>query len=59
MLLNRNNHIKLLDSFLSKEDKDLKEKLSVLLSQYREVKAKIEKIESDKKETLEKKEFYE
>ena len=59
MLLNRNNHIKLLDSFLSKEDKDIKEKLSGLLSQYREVKAKIEKIESDKKETLEKKEFYE
>ena len=59
MLLNRNNHIKLLDSFLSKEDKDIKEKLSSLLSQHREVKSKIEKIESDKKETLEKKEFYE
>lgn len=59
MLLNRNNHIKLLDSFLSKEDKDIKEKLSTLLSQYREIKSKIEKIESDKKETLEKKEFYE
>lgn len=59
MLLNRNNHIKLLDSFLSKEDKDIKEKLSTLLSQHREIKFKIEKIESDKKETLEKKEFYE
>ena len=59
MLLNRNNHIKLLDSFLSKEDKEIKEKLSSLLSQHREVKSKIEKIESDKKETLEKKEFYE
>ena len=59
MLLNRNNHIKLLDSFLSKEDKDIKEKLSSLLSQHREIKSKIEKIESDKKETLEKKEFYE
>ena len=59
MLLNRNNHIKLLDSFLSKEDKDIKEKLSSLLSQYREIKSKIEKIESEKKETLEKKEFYE
>ena len=59
MLLNRNNHIKLLDSFLSKEDKDIKEKLSSLLSQYREIKSRIEKIESDKKETLEKKEFYE
>ena len=59
MLLNRNNHIKLLDSFLSKEDKDIKEKLSSLLSQYREIKSRIEKIESEKKETLEKKEFYE
>ncbi|MBF1191367.1 MAG: DNA repair protein RecN [Fusobacterium periodonticum] len=59
MLLNRNNHIKLLDSFLSKEDKDIKEKLLTLLSQHREIKSKIEKIESDKKETLEKKEFYE
>ena len=59
MLLNRNNHIKLLDSFLSKEDKDIKEKLSSLVSQHREIKSKIEKIESDKKETLEKKEFYE
>ena len=59
MLLNRNNHIKLLDSFLSKEDKDIKEKLSSLLSQHREIKSKIEKIERDKKETLEKKEFYE
>ena len=59
MLLNRNNHIKLLDSFLSKEDKDIKEKLSSLLSQHREIKSKIEKIESDKKEILEKKEFYE
>ena len=43
MLLNRNNHIKLLDSFLSKEDKDIKEKLSSLLSQHREIKSKIEK----------------
>ena len=59
MLLNRNNHIKLLDSFLTKEDKDIKEKLSSLLSQYREIKSRIEKIESEKKETLEKKEFYE
>ena len=59
MLLNRNNHIKLLDSFLTKDDKDIKEKLSSLLSQYREIKSRIEKIESEKKETLEKKEFYE
>ncbi len=59
MLLNKNNHIKLLDSFLSKDEKDLKENLVSLLSQYREINTKIENIEREKKETLEKKEFYE
>ena len=59
MLLNKNNHIKLLDSFLAKDEKDLKENLSSLLSQYREINTKIENIEREKKETLEKKEFYE
>lgn len=59
MLLNKNNHIKLLDSFLNKDEKDLKENLVTLLSQYREINTKIENIEREKKETLEKKEFYE
>ena len=59
MLLNKNNHIKLLDSFLSKDEKDLKENLANLLSQYREINTKIEDIEREKRETLEKKEFYE
>ncbi|MCG6845362.1 DNA repair protein RecN [Fusobacterium animalis] len=59
MLLNKNNHIKLLDSFLNKDEKDLKENLVSLLSQYREINTKIENIEREKKETLEKKEFYE
>mgnify|MGYP001013769600 FL=1 len=59
MLLNKNNHIKLLDSFLNKDEKDLKENLINLLSQYREIDAKIENIERERKETLEKKEFYE
>ncbi|MEX6493568.1 DNA repair protein RecN [Fusobacterium animalis] len=59
MLLNKNNHIKLLDSFLSKDEKDLKENLVSLLSQYREINTKIENIEREKKETSEKKEFYE
>jgi len=59
MLLNKNNHIKLLDSFLNKDEKDLKENLVNLLSQYREIDAKIENIERERKETLEKKEFYE
>ena len=59
MLLNKNNHIKLLDSFLNKDEKDLKENLVNLLSQYREINTKIEDIEREKRETLEKKEFYE
>ena len=59
MLLNKNNHIKLLDSFLNKDEKDLKENLTSLLSKYREVNTKIEDIEREKRETIEKKEFYE
>ena len=59
MLLNKNNHIKLLDSFLNKDEKDLKENLTNFLSQYREINTKIEDIEREKRETLEKKEFYE
>ncbi|OFO30812.1 DNA repair protein RecN [Fusobacterium sp. HMSC064B11] len=59
MLLNKNNHIKLLDSFLNKDEKDLKENLVNLLAQYREIDTKIENIEKERKETLEKKEFYE
>ena len=47
MLLNKNNHIKLLDSFLSKDERDLKENLTSLLSKYREVNTKIEDIERD------------
>ena len=54
MLLNKNNHIKLLDSFLNKDEKDLKENLVNLLSQYREIDIKIENIEKERKETLEK-----
>jgi len=59
MLLNKNNHIKLLDSFLNKDEKDIKENLTSLLYQYREINSKIEDIERERKETLEKKEFYE
>lgn len=59
MLLNKNNHIRLLDSFLNKDEKELKESLVALLSQYREINNKIEDIEREKKETLEKKEFFE
>lgn len=59
MLLNKNNHIKLLDSFLTKSEKNLKENLAKLLVKYKEISTKIDDIENEKKETLEKKEFYE
>ncbi len=59
MLLNKANHIKLLDSFFSKDEKELKEKIFNLVKSYKEIKEKIEIIEANKKETLEKKEFYE
>lgn len=59
MLLNKNNHIKLLDSFLNKDEKDIKENLTSILYQYREIDSKIEDIKRERKETLEKKEFYE
>lgn len=59
MLLNKVNHIKLLDSFFSKDEKELKEKLLELVKNYKELENKIETIEKNKRETLEKKEFYE
>lgn len=59
MLLNKANHIKLLDSFLSKEEKEIKENLEIIVKNYREIEDKIDKITLNKKEILEKKEFYE
>lgn len=59
MLLNKGNHIKLLDSFLSKEERELKFNLEVLVKEYRNLEEKIENILKNKKEILEKKEFYE
>lgn len=59
MLLNKANHIKLLDSFLSKKDRELKEELAILVKNYKELEDKIELLEINKKEVLEKKEFYE
>lgn len=59
MLLNKGNHIKLLDSFLTKEDKNIKLDLETLVKNYFELKAKIEDIKEKQKEILEKKDFYE
>ena len=50
MLLNKNNHIKLLDSFLNKDEKDLKEKLSDIDSgdfKTKELKKELNKIKTE------------
>lgn len=59
MLLNKGNHILLLDSFLTKEDKILKNNIEEIVKEYKYLKEKINEIEIERKETLEKKEFYE
>lgn len=59
MLLNKSNHIKLLDKFLGEEGKELLKKSSRLYNEYREIAERIEGIEKDRKEAIEKKEFYE
>ena len=58
MLLNKFNHIKLLDSFLPKEAKEIKSNLAESLKKYKEIEIKIQNIEKIKNETLEKKEFF-
>ncbi|WP_315522693.1 DNA repair protein RecN [Fusobacterium massiliense] len=58
MLLNKSNHIKLLDSFLPKEAKEIKSNLAESLKKYKEIEIKIQNIEKIKNETLEKKEFF-
>lgn len=59
MLLNKANHIKLLDSFLTKEDREIKEKIENLVKEYKNIQERINLILRNKKEILEKKEFYE
>ncbi len=59
MLLNKSNHIKLLDSFLSKDEREIKIQIENLVKRYKNIQEKIEIIEKNKQEILEKKEFYE
>ncbi len=59
MLLNKSNHIKLLDKFLGEKGKELLKNSNGLFSRYRELDSKIEQIEKNRKEAIEKKEFYE
>ncbi|MCI6153175.1 DNA repair protein RecN [Fusobacterium perfoetens] len=59
MLLNKENHIKLLDKFIEEETVDIRKKIEFSLEKYSEVCEKIKEIEKEKNETAEKKEFYE
>lgn len=59
MLLNKNNHIKLLDSFLSEDAKKLKIEIEEELKNYRNVEIELKKMQNERAEILEKKEFYE
>ena len=59
MLLNRENHIKLLDKFIEEEAKSVRIKLEESLEKFNNVDVKIKEIEKEKKETADKKEFYE
>ncbi len=59
MLLNKENHIKLLDKFIEEEAKNVRIKLEESLEKFNDVDVKIKEIEKEKKETADKKEFYE
>lgn len=59
MLLNKNNHIRLLDKFLGDEGKTLREKIAKKYNEQREINSRIEQIEKNRQEAIEKREFYE
>ena len=59
MLLNKNNHIRLLDKFLGDEGKTLKESIAKKYNEYRDIVSQIDNIEKNRQEAIEKREFYE
>lgn len=59
MLLNKENHIKLLDKFTEDETKEIRKNLATALDNFVRLDRKIERIDEEKKELREKKEFYE
>lgn len=59
MLLNKENHIKLLDKFIEEETKEIRKSLEITLDDFVRLDRKIERIDEEKKELREKKEFYE
>ena len=59
MLLNKENHIKLLDKFTEDSTKEIRKNLEGALDDFTRLDRKIERIDEEKKELREKKEFYE
>lgn len=59
MLLNKNNHVRLLDKFLGEEGKELRNNINRVYLKYKEVSNKIDEIEKNRQEAIEKREFYE
>ena len=59
MLLNKSNHLRLLDRFLGEEGVSIKKQLENIYNEYSSLERRIQDVEKNKKETLEKKEFYE
>lgn len=59
MLLNKSNHLRLLDKFLGDDGIGLKKQLEIIYNEYSSLERRIQDVEKNKRETLEKKEFYE
>lgn len=59
MLLNKNNHVRLLDKFLGEEGKELRGNINRVYLKYKEVSNRIDEIEKNRQEAIEKREFYE
>ncbi len=59
MLLNKNHHLHLLDSFLDDEGKNIKNEIKKIHEKYLKINASLFKIEKERKEIEEKKDFYE
>ncbi|WP_319370182.1 DNA repair protein RecN [uncultured Ilyobacter sp.] len=59
MLLNKGNHIKLLDKFLGDDSQEIRSKLEETVDRHGKINRKISEIEEIKKEIQEKKDFYE
>lgn len=59
MLLNKSNHLRLLDRFLGDDGIAIKKQLEVIYNEYSSLERRIQDMEKNKRETLEKKEFYE